>query len=309
MVKTDPKTVWEEFREVKLKAGRSPRFTLDNYWDALCQLFRAYPNLKSIEDFTAEKIERWLLNLPVSLRSKAVRRKQINVFFNWCSKRGLIGENPVERVETITAPKANREAFTPREIEKLKQLAGGDLKVAIEYLLHGFRPAEFCSLKPENLDLEAGVIRVFRRKTREFQNIELFDRLKEMIENVKNFGLDAYANPDDEKGARRKQWALFKDFKALCKKAGVPNEKAILYTLRHTAATKLAAEWQDPFRLMSQMGWTNIRQAETYVHGSQRTIWAKVVSKSNAIAEMNAKIDKILAWVEKFEEFKSFVET
>jgi len=305
----DYKEAWERFREVKSKAGRSVGSTLDGYWDALGQLFRAYPDLKNLEDFTAEKIERWLLNLPVSQRSKAIRRKQINVFFNWCSKRGLIGENPVEMVETITAPKADREAFTPREIERLKQLAEGDLGVAIEYLLHGLRPGEFCSLKPENLDLEAGVIRVFRRKTREFQNIELFDRLKEMIENVKNFGLDAYANPDDEKEARRKQWALFKDFKALCKKAGVPNEKAILYTLRHTAATKLAAEWQDPFRLMSQMGWTNIRQAETYVHGSQRTIWAKVVSKSNAIAEMNAKIDKILAWVEKFEEFKSFVET
>ena len=300
---------WERFMEVKSKAGRSVGSTLGSYWDALGQLFRAYPDLKNLEDFTAEKIERWLLNLHVSQRSKAIRRKQINVFFNWCSKRGLIEENPVERVETITAPKADREAFTPREIERLKQLAEGDLGVAIEYLLHGLRPGEFCSLKPENLDLEAGVIRVFRRKTREFQNIELFDRLKEMIENVKNFGLDAYANPDDEKEARRKQWALFKDFKALCKKAGVPNEKAILYTLRHTAATKLAAEWQDPFRLMGQMGWTNIRQAETYVHGSQRTIWAKVVSKSDAIAEMNAKIDKILAWVEKFEEIKSFVET
>lgn len=273
------------------------------------KLFRAYPNLKSIEDFTAEKIERWLLNLPVSPRSKALRRKQINVFFNWCSKRRLIEENPVERVETITAPKAEREAFTPREIEKLKQLADEDLNVAIEYLLHGLRPREFCSLKPESIDLEAEVIMVFRRKTREYQNIELFDGLKRMIENVKNFGLDAYANPDDEKDAERKQIALFKDFKALCKKAGVPNEKAILYTLRHTAATKLAAEWSDPFRLMDQMGWTNIRQTETYVHASQRTIWAKVVSKSDAIAEMNAKIDKILAWIEKYEEIKSFVET
>lgn len=305
----DREGAWEKFREVKSKAGRSVGSTLGSYWDALGQLFRAYPDLKNLEDFTAEKIERWLLNLPVSQRSKAIRRKQINVFFNWCSKRGLIGENPVERVETITAPKADREAFTPGEIERLKQLADGDLRVAIVYLLHGLRPGEFCSLKPENLDLEAGVIRVFRRKTREFQNIELFDGLKEMIENVKNFGLDAYANPHDEKEAERKQWGLSKDFKAICKKAGVPNEKAILYTLRHTAATKLAAEWQDPFRLMSQMGWTNIRQAETYVHGSQRTIWAKVVSKSNEIAEMNAKIDKILVWIEKFEEIKSFAKT
>ena len=82
----DYKEVWERFREVKLKAGRSVRFTLHDYWDALSQLFRAYPDLKNLEDFTAEKIERWLLNLHVSQRSKAIRRKQINVFFNWCSK-------------------------------------------------------------------------------------------------------------------------------------------------------------------------------------------------------------------------------
>ena len=55
---------------------------------------------------------------------------------------------------------------------------------------------------------------------------------------------------------------LSKDFKTLCKKVGVPDEKAILYTPRHTVATKLAAEWRDSLRLMSQMGWTNIRLAD-----------------------------------------------
>lgn len=291
---------WEKFKSAKLGAGRTETH-LNNIWDTVSKLFQHFKDVQQLEDFKADEIERWLLELDVEASSKSTYRKRLNLFFNWCKRKRLIPENPIERVETITVGMSERAAFTPVDLERVVREADAqsrELGSGVRYMLQGFRPRDFALLKPENVKLGDKIMHVYRSKLKRWMDMEIVSYAPLGWLGIASMPPRRYTGAENGKAAENVEREFASAFKEVCLEARIQKELSIVYTLRHTAATMLAAKWRDPFRMLPQMGWINIRQAERYVHAAQRTEWAKIFKPVDRVGALEQKVDRILGLLE-----------
>ncbi len=128
---------WQQFKAAKIGAGRT-EVHLNNIWDTVSKLYLAFKDVHRVEDFEADAIERWLLELDVEASSKATYRKRLNLYFNWLKRKRILRENPIERVETISVGAAERAAFTPVDLERVVREADAqsrELGSGVRYML------------------------------------------------------------------------------------------------------------------------------------------------------------------------------
>ncbi len=139
---------------------------------------------------------------------------------------------------------------------------------------------------------------VYRSKLKRWMDMEIVSYAPLGWLGIAELPPRRYTGAEDGKAAESVEREFASAFKEVCLEAKIKTEMAIVYTLRHTAATMLAAKWRDPFRMLPQMGWINIRQAEHYVHAAQRTEWAKIFKPVDRVDALEQKVDRILGLLE-----------
>lgn len=197
----------------------------------------------------------------------------------WAVKRRMLKENPLAGYEAAVPCNRRSRVFTPREISDVlfacKKADCPDAFVVVAVMKDsGVRPIELMSLKREHVDLKSGLLTIPATiaKTGVQRSVAL------AADGIK--ALRAYSKgrkPTDPLFARCCYSTMSSQWRKACEVAAIRNNKdgtpPLLYSLRHTLATRLATELGfQPFELAQWMGWSNIQQAATYVKTTETAL-------------------------------------
>ena len=141
---------------------------------------------QALHEIDGEKIRDWLETNCETAANRQNRRRELRVFFSWCLKQGLVGENPVDRVPRVTVERGRPEILTVDQIKSaLKNLTDKDRGLFAVSVFAGLRPSEAESLQWEHVKLDRKFLEVKRSKTRDSRNVTLSDNLIGWLQPLK----------------------------------------------------------------------------------------------------------------------------
>lgn len=211
-------------------------------------------------------------------RTVARRLSALRTFYRHLEREGRIRNNPCDRIDAPRLGRPLPSVLTEQEVERL--LAAPDLETAsgmrdramLEVLYAtGLRVSELVSLRPEQVNLVQGVLRVIGKgdKERLVPLGELaVDRLERFLERGRAEILGARPStalfPTTRGGAMTRQafWHLVKRY-AL--RAGISREISP-HTLRHAFATHLLDHGADLRVVQMLLGHRDISTTQIYTH-------------------------------------------
>jgi len=118
-------------------------------------------------DMDSRLIQNWLASLFESRARDTVKDyfKIARVFFKWAIAEGLASINPLEGLETPSAPPKPVEPYSPAEVRALLAASGGREHLWILMLVStGLRGSELAGIRVEEIDFEEETLRVWNGK-------------------------------------------------------------------------------------------------------------------------------------------------
>ena len=184
----------------------------------------------------------------------------LNTLFVWLIDQELIERNPVARVRPAVVPAPEITFLTLPQIDQLLRIVSGDIiaPLVATLVFAGLRRDEAVWLRPEDLDMEARVLRVqskvvggvaWQSKTKLNRRVPISPRLLEVLraEPVGNL-LWAFPAPN---GGRWDGANLYARFRRLMRAAG---KRWTMLDLRHTFASQLAMRGVSLVKIAAFMG-------------------------------------------------------
>lgn len=133
---------------------------------------------QSLHEIDGDKIRVWLEANCATAANRQNRRRELRVFFSWCLKQGLVGENPVDRVPRVTVDHGRPEILTIDQTKSaLKHLEGEDRALFAVMVFAGLRPSEAEELHWEDIKLERKFLENKRGFRADNRNVRLSDNL------------------------------------------------------------------------------------------------------------------------------------
>jgi integrase len=144
---------------------------------------------------------------------------------------------------------------------------------------HGMRVSELCNLRLDDIDLKNGSVVIERLKgslrttqaLTEHRGEPLLNEIKALREWLRkrpNDGSDVLFN--SQKGGRLDRSQVFRLFRALAAKAGLPPEKRHPHCLKHSIASHLVTANVNLALIRQQLGHKSIGSTMRYVTASDR---------------------------------------
>ena len=176
-------------------------------------------------------------------------RRQLLIFFNWCKKRDLIKNNPIERIDCRKIRKGDVEFYSIGQcqelLEKSESNAWLHFYIAVA-LFTGIRKEELFRIKCRDIYLDSREIVLSASVTKTRQR-----RIVRIPENLVKY-FEAY-NPieTDENGFIFSDSAITQRLKRFGKSLSF---KLIKNGFRHTTATYYLAKSQNEYETARQLG-------------------------------------------------------
>lgn len=274
-------------KALKLK-GFKPQ-TLDTHfkWIRLFLRWCEIRGLNQVSDVTRNQVEAYQQSLtrvpagetkpPLKAITQGNRLGTVRLFFKWCSQKRILVYNPAADLELPRVPRSlPRDILSVAEVERI--LSTCDLKFSmgirnraiIETLYStGIRKSELRYLKPQDIDFEAGVLRVNDGKGGKDRLVPIGKRalawIKKYLEEVR---------PKAPLG--HEPWLfLTRTGKSvsdltpivwqIMKKAGV-NKEGSCHLFRHTMATLMLKNGADVRVVQEILGHARIQTTQRYTH-------------------------------------------
>lgn len=261
--------------------------TLHAYRIDLAQ-FEDYIRKDRIDEVDSALIEDYLVHLHQTYQPKTVKRKiaSIKAFFHYLEFRDILKQNPFRKVqvkyrEPIILPKIIplnvietllQTVYAQRRVAATKYQRRNALRdAAVLELLFGtgMRISEVCSLKPQDMDLENGVILIHGKgaKERRLQignqdvaNIltEYADDYSHEIDKAGYFFVNQSGHPYSDQAVRR----MISKYASL---SGI-GMHITPHMFRHTFATSLLESDVDIRYIQEMLGHSSITITEIYTH-------------------------------------------
>jgi len=191
----------------------------------------------------------------------------LSVFFAWCIRCEYSRENPAKSVSRPSDKDAVRQTVLTDAQEKLYfSHAGGNLwKIARLILLQGCRPAEVIILRKSDIDIERGTLQIRGGKSAAAKRtLKLtHESLSILAGQMSTLGPWVFPSPGNPE---RHITKLNCPHDRVCRRIGFG---FVLYDLRHTFATRIAAAGVDAFALAAILGHGSTRILTRYVHPTQ----------------------------------------
>lgn len=225
-------------------------------------------HLRSFQDYL--KTKREIQNTTVNRRFATYKH-----FFKFCLENKYISESPTQFLKGLKDDSKSRYIPTPSElmivIQEIKPLFRNYLMVQAEI---GARPNELLDLTYEDLNLEAGLIRLASKKGKgeiRYRILPLPERAKEILTAVKaqaqrSFKAKAKDYVFSFNGSRLRQELIPKHIKRICKKNNI--NSFCPYALRHLFCSDLSKLGKSVFDVQKLMGHSNIRTTQKYYHSN-----------------------------------------
>ncbi|MCB1099534.1 MAG: tyrosine-type recombinase/integrase [Verrucomicrobiae bacterium] len=108
--------------------------------------------------------------------------KTLRMAFHTARRRGLISDNPVEDIKPLKTQPSNRRPITVDELSKILAVADAEWRSLILFGFYtGQRLGDLALLQWTDIDLDAGEIRLFTRKTKRAMKCPISTRLREHL--------------------------------------------------------------------------------------------------------------------------------
>jgi site-specific recombinase XerD len=210
----------------------------------------------------------------ISLQFIQTYARAVRAFFGFLHREGFIKRNPMEKVKMPKVPYKVVPTFSGHDVEKLlcqpdKQTNRGfrDYAIMLTLIDTAARIGELASLKPEDVDLENGYIKVMGKGGRE-RFIPFGHKVAKVLfkyklrhrpepEGVNSFWLTNDGRPLT--AAR-----MEKVIEAYGKSAGM--KRCYPHKLRHTSAVLYLRNGGDPFSLQKKLGHTSLAMTRHYAN-------------------------------------------
>ncbi len=287
--KADRDAVKKAERGLANKAPTMDEFLTKTYWpyatlqkadakrehEVVADFLTRYPNWR-IDEFKATHIREFLTHrgtVPVQtgkVRSKGTLNREhsiISSVFSLAVTEEILTENPCGRIKRHKKPPSRLMYWTEAEEAKvmpfLTNERGHLRSLVIVAINTGLRREEFLSLKISHCDFENGILHVYAVKTGTWRYVamepEVHAELKKLCVNKQ---------PEDFVFINPKTGDRFYDPKKGIKKAAaLAGIKCIdWHGLRHTRGTRLALRGMNAFQIAAELGHSDIRTSQQYVH-------------------------------------------
>jgi integrase len=251
-----------------------------------------------------------------------------NAFFGWAVEQGYVDRNPVKRIKRRTTANKDRDDFTDTELQKIfgPELAEAAqdrperLFVPLAMLTTTARPNEIAQLHLEDIINEDGIpcIRIRgdegddgyqgKRRVKSASSVRTvpipsalvgagflryIDRRREETRNDPSAQVFAHLTKLDGRGMANKVVTFFGGATGFLERVGVRSAKKTLYSIRHTAITRL-----------QEAGVDSIVRNDIEGHARQGTTGDKRYVKDTKIAAMLTALDRV-DWTEALKNLKA----
>lgn len=194
----------------------------------------------------------------------------LNLAVEW----GYLFESEVPKIKLFPEKDNLKERIlTAAEEVRLFEASSEHLKPVLKVALHtGMRRGEILGLRWDDVDLDAGTIRVVRTKSGKMRLIPLNDVLLEEFEKLRRAG------GEGEPVFPHK--SVRSAFEGACRRAGIKNLR--FHDLRHTFATRLVERGVDLITIKELLGHSSVTITERYTHSFKE-------QKRNAVRALGEK--------------------
>ena len=218
----------------------------------------------------------WLRRRGDGKRTLARRLSCLRGFFGWCADEGLMESNPAGLLDGPKLPRVLPNVLSREEVLRLIQAPDGHSRLgrrdrAMLELMYasGLRVSELVNLRPLDLDLQRGVVRVFGKGRKE-RLVPMHARAVSVMEEYLSLVRPDFAPQDSRvflnrsgKGLTRQAvWKLIRKY-ALEARIG---RDISPHTMRHTFATHLLEGGADLRTVQMLLGHSDIAATELYTH-------------------------------------------
>jgi integrase len=286
----------EWLRYVEQDRGRKPS-TVRGYRSALeAHLLPAF-GLMALEEVTTEVIERWLVAVEGSPRTKTKLLIELHGIFGRARKAYGLRENPVDDIEKFSGKVSGEiQVFSPEEVWALVRAAASEQDAALflTAAFTGLRMGELLALRWRDVDFERETIRVRASyylghlSTPKSGKVRAVPLAPDVAAALARLGDRAHwVGEDDlvfagETGGYLDGSALRRRYKLALAAAGLRQLR--FHDLRHTFGTRMIAK-ADIRRVQEWMGHADIQTTMRYLHYAPRPEDARLVAEAFALGE------------------------
>lgn len=261
---------WPEYELYmgRLRFDNYSKSTIDQYGRFLRDML-VYVG-KPVAEITGEDIvdclNRYQEARGVADSTKDHKRLICSSFFTFLHDRGYIAKNPMATIDPIKYVAEVREALTPREVAKMRIACAGDIRdsVVLElFLATGCRVSEVAWMQVENIDRQAGAVKVLGKGKKE-RIVFLDDQVLEYLDlylGDRRTGPVIVSCRAPHQGLKKN--ALENIIRKIKTRAGI-ERRVFPHLLRHTFATRALNRGMPLPSLCDLMGHASIDTTRIY---------------------------------------------
>jgi integrase len=176
--------------EKDLKFQNSSEVYISGICRQLNRFVRDFPGA-SLHEITADQIQEWLeTRCASSAANRFNRKKEIKVLFSRMVEKGLIKDNPVDRISKIIVDQGRPDILAVPQVQSaLKNLQGEDRALFAVMVFAGLRPSEAEALHWEDIKLDRGFLEAKRGVRADNRNVRLSPNLVAWLRPLVTEGL------------------------------------------------------------------------------------------------------------------------
>lgn len=232
--------------------------------------------LARLDEETLMLFVAWLRRRGDVNRTLARRLSSLRNFLAWCVEEGVLSGNPAALIDTPKLPLLLPEVLSRKEMLDLLNAPVPTTRLGLRdramlELLYaaGMRVSELISLRPLNLDLQRGVVRIFGKGDKEryvplhdAAVIRMTDYLRDVRPVFNPVDDNLFLNRSGRGLSRQGIWKLVKRYALV---AGI-RKPISPHTFRHSFATHLLEGGADLRSVQLLLGHADMNATELYTH-------------------------------------------
>jgi site-specific recombinase XerD len=273
----DLRTLVVSFERALRARNRSPR-TIKGYGDSV-RLFVDYLDERGmptravaitrehVEAFIEDQLSRWTSS------TAATRYRCLQQFWKWAQEDGEVATSPMANMKPPTLDERETRVLSEAQVRDLLRSCDGqgfterrDAAIIRTFVDSGIRLGELVALRVEDVDLDAGVVKVERGKGARFRLVAIGPRTAQ--------ALDRYLRMRARHSERAQPWlwlgakgpmtdsGVAQMLRRRARDAGIPHLHP--HMLRHTAVDRLLAKGLAEGDAMKLMGWRSSDMLRRY---------------------------------------------
>jgi integrase len=225
-----------------------------------------------LKEFKSSMFDEWASTKDLSGKSINEIRNILNQIFKRAFFDGVIDYNPIDRIERYKHEKPEPIPFTKDEIQKILTSLDSPYSEFYQFAIWtGLRTGELLALRWQDVDLDRGIIHIRKSITRgvektpktkgSIRKVELhekaFNALKAIHSSEFHDSFRVFINPKTKISYKNADGIRKQIWKIALRRANV--EYRCPYQCRHTFASMMLSQGENPMKVAAQMGHVGIK--------------------------------------------------